>query len=80
MCFLSYTLDANLIRIFEFACYFILVSKQSCLPFFQILMSALPETITAMLRQSVLTQMGVLLALVMQDTLVLALVVKVNVS
>ncbi len=41
-------------------------------------MSAPVETITVILRQTVLTQMGVLTALVMQDTVVMASAVMVN--
>ncbi len=43
-------------------------------------MNALEETITAMLTQTVPTQMGVLFALAMQDTVVMESVVMVNIS
>ncbi len=46
--------------------------------FFQMLMSAIMEAITVMLTQSVLIQMGVLTAHVMQDTGVMASAAMVN--
>ncbi len=59
----------------------VIVSHETkiCLPFLPMLMSALLDAIIVMPMQPVLTQIEVLLALVRQDTVLLALVVKASI-